>query len=207
MNILTPRYEEKFSLTPEQLKFALNYARLKILRSYQVTNEYYDTSDLSTYWSAYNGDYTRKKLRLRSYSRSQNIIYSEVKHKVGKVTYKSRTKLPPDISNLKFHHHKKFLTHTLPFKDIFPVIKIQYNRLILKDEPHERITLDSNINYVFLRNGTHQKFFLTGTILEAKFFKTMSTEMLFLLNFLNIKRTKSSKYALCIEDFYQGEPV
>jgi hypothetical protein len=128
-----------------------------------ISTLYYDTPTLDLYREKRNSDYLKSKVRLRWYSKLQELkrnqevkCYLEVKRKYGALRVKKRLKLNLSAKQL---HHNPFVDDEImrlplmvyqlgyfPQGILVPVLLIQYERYRFIDpQSGSRISLDTNI--------------------------------------------------------------
>lgn len=189
---------------------------------YTVRSLYYDTTFLNDYTDTLKGEMVRKKIRLRNYRSSENIVALEVKHKHSKVIAKDRIFIPiKDAVELinspfdeKFSMYDEFRYYFARNKYI-PCISVIYERIPLVDllGGDIRVTLDYN-----LRCGKSELFYREArvsdlrvlppgeAILEVKFNKYMPVWLSRYLKQFNLVQTTYSKYARSMDRLY-GETI
>ncbi|MFE8070821.1 polyphosphate polymerase domain-containing protein [Marinobacteraceae bacterium S3BR75-40.1] len=128
------------------------------ISQYQTT--YLDTADFRCFHMHHRGELERYKVRLRQYINSGQR-FLEIKHKTNqKRTHKTRQQLPtPPSGAHPWSAHHDFLTAQLPrtLHELSPSQSGRYQRIALaSDALGERVTLDFDLHYQSLRNGTTQ---------------------------------------------------
>ena len=139
------RFERKFPLPPgaEASVFALLRAGTLPDRDYpegEINSVYFDTMSLESFYDALNGDFRKKKVRLRWYERAPSggevLAFLEVKAKRGALSEKVRRSVtfdPSDEDSLKTIEEVQIpeILTDLNLKDpswLRPVIHIRYRR-------------------------------------------------------------------------------
>ena len=178
-----------------------------------VKSIYYDTNNLKNAKDNIDGISRRSKIRLRWYN--DDFLKKKLEIKVKKNNLGEKIFLKLD--NLKKIHNLKdvektilkkryFLNHHIEheknqiskyiFDDLNPISMISYNRSYFKFENLIRITFDQNICYNFFQNNRK----LNSTtkdhknVIEFKFEKKNLDTARFLLDSLNLRPNRFSKY-------------
>ena len=161
MNSKLPERIESKYLVPRTHSFVLDllfqFFPKSQWRHYKVKSLYYDTLDLQSYHQKKNGDYYRKKFRLRYYDDPKTNLFVEVKEKRGKVVHKTRQKI-------KSHSHFNFATSFFPLAQkisevdarsgLMPIMWTHYERkaIDLPSNSYFRITVDRGIGFSQFNN-------------------------------------------------------
>jgi hypothetical protein len=147
------RREFKFILRPGQVSFirekVAKYlaADVHARDGYPVLSEYFDSSELTTYWQKQLGSPTRRRLRGRLYGCNDGTIppaaYIEIKHKLDGTTVKrrvrckvndltifSRGEIPNDLNLLTRMDHRIIaeIGDLIVTHGYRPVVQIRYHR-------------------------------------------------------------------------------
>lgn len=120
---------------------------------------YFDTPNYQFYLQHHNGIKNRFKVRFRTYINS-DLSFLEVKHKTNKKeTIKSRLEQAAIFEKLN-NQHSDFISTKIskPFDNLTPSLGNRFNRITLVSKNFdERITIDSGISLVDLRNNTEKE--------------------------------------------------
>lgn len=190
--------------------------------AYPVLSLYFDTPGLSSYYEKINGLRSRKKLRIRFYSRnfSDNTpVFLEIKRKYDAVVVKDRLslthrecfdlihslKIPKNFANAR---DESFVNEFLWLKlssGMIPQNIVLYKRMafVSKINPRFRVTLDDDIETHRAdwiqdeRNGVRVS---PGyTVLEVKFDSILPAWFHKILVSYNLERVAFSKYCNALE--------
>ena len=165
-------------------------------RVFTYDTTYFDTDDFLFYNQHHNGEKKRFKIRLRTYS-STNQSFFEIKIKNNKDrTVKKR--LPIDGINKYLGEQEKDLVSEiigLPPNQITPKLNVQFSRITLTDNSfNERLTIDTNIS---AKNGSGSKIFNQLVISEIKQIKyDPKSDFIQILRNLKIQEMRFSKYCM-----------
>ena len=161
---LMNRIDTKYLVTEMQLREIL----LRIRESYFVQEVegnrlspyrtvYYDTPDLTMYLIHHNRHTVRDKVRVRTYVDS-HLTFCEVKHKNNKGrTKKKRIVVEPIPNIIDNPEAAAFLAEKQPYEvqSLSPHLVTLFDRTTLVNyEKTERLTIDCNLCFENLRNGT-----------------------------------------------------
>ena len=118
---------------------------------------YYDTPDLRMYMIHHDRHLVRDKVRVRTYVDS-NLTFCEVKHKSNKGrTKKKRIEVEPIPNIIENPEAAAFLAEKQPYdvKTLSPHLVTIFDRFTLVNyDKTERLTIDCNLHFENLRNGT-----------------------------------------------------
>ena len=227
------RYEFKYILNKKKsdlieteckyfMKFDENIDK-KLDNRYFVRSLYFDNKFSTNFYEKVDGMKSRKKYRLRTYSKisnNKNDIYLEMKGRANQRTYKARTKVEPEY--LKFFYNQKNYSGLFDIygkknevinnfvfdgfkKDIYPRVLIDYKRrpYINKTGLNFRLTFDSNIlstknNKLFDNNNvlSWEECRSGYTILEVKFERSITPWFHRIIQNYNLERLSISKFVL-----------
>ena len=216
------RYEIKFKhdFNIEQLITILKLNKNYIYKTYPdriVNSLYMDTYLFDSYYDNVNGNCERQKYRIRWYKDTDQKINNpklEIKKRKGSIG----TKLTYGINDFSFNDlsNKKeligqFVNSKIPeyflmkIKDLIPVSIVSYERSYYqaKEKPI-RITIDRDVNYfdAYNKNLINMKRPIKkkdSIIVEFKFPINLYKEASDLINYIGLRRTKSSKYIDSVE--------
>jgi VTC domain-containing protein len=137
---------------------------------YPVTSLYFDSYDLSAWDEKENGQFFRRKIRLRAYHdefSKQSPCFLEIKRRLDAVVIKDRIGLPPGIltaevpvnrlmpyllSKAREQDPTALEAHMmLGWLNLQPAAIVRYQRyaLVAKEDPNTRITIDHHIQGVW----------------------------------------------------------
>ncbi len=222
------RFEFKYLISPEMvepIKKDLQANNMKIdphiksaNDSYEVRSLYYDTLDLKAYWEKEAGIKTRKKHRLRVYSKDESAnldVFLEIKGKQDMFSKKDRilTKWENAVKLLKglendplkyFPSEDKEMAEKF-FFDYFhyqlrPTVLVVYNRTPFINDYDEkfRVTFDANIRAAKTDNLFYDDIFepvlTTNYIMEVKFNNTLAFWFHQIIQKYELNRGPFSKY-------------
>ena len=214
MNKKNLRYEKKWicnNLTYEKIYYNLsksNFFFQKHHRNRVVNSVYYDDKNFSSILNNIEGEFRRRKYRIRWYGNSnfQKTFYFEKKNKIGFVSFKEKKKivLSRRIDVTKLDNFDKiknnFNLNAKILDKIKPVIFIKYERTYLvSSDKLIRATIDRNISY--------NKFFslsfsiprkIDSYIIELKYKTVLDNYFRNKINNFPFRYTKSSKYVMCM---------
>ncbi len=218
------RFERKF-LT-DQLSFSSLERLVKqhpacfteIFQERRVNNIYFDTPSLNFFDDNIAGKSARRKVRIRWYGQSMDILKNpvlEFKIKEGQLGMKS-SYLLPDISLAKqisfgFFEHW-FKSSDLPGAVIEsllllePVLLNYYNRKYFQSFDKDfRFTIDKQMTFCDFKSrqrGWLQSYEdLENRVLELKYSQDLDEKAAWIVNHLPIRMTKSSKYVMGVNRF------
>ncbi len=203
---LMRRIDSKFVFSIDKLPEILEAAKEKYLmveienfREQIYETVYYDTPDYEMYTSHHNGKLNRHKVRIRKYIYSdQEFLEVKKKNNRGE-TIKTRIGRHDDIKIINSKKNADFLNRYTPFnpEDLQPKLANRFIRLTLVNKNFsERITLDYNIQFEDLEEGTEIK--RNGIcIAEVKRSRDdRNTDFINLLTMLRINPMGFSKYCM-----------
>lgn len=216
-------------LYPELIRLIRPYMTLdkylkKGAKSYLVRSLYLDTNDLKFYYEKLAGLHTRKKFRIRGYSRTNSKVFLEIKRRYNDIVVKDRTVIDHDdmhkvldqygrfhVDGKKNNAEKNVINSYLlfvPMLQLRPRVLVAYDReaYIGVFDDSIRLTLDRNLRCVpgesaddVFYTGTDWRFVNTYCILELKFNNVLPFFYKRLIQRLNLWAESISKYCLCIE--------
>jgi len=219
------RFERKFFIPPSKIAFAHGLLRHICLRDRdypegRVNSLYFDTPDLDQFWQSDNGDYERKKFRIRWYGDLRNHsdmipVFPELKAKRGFASRKQRRRILVPVQQLaiaRLSHgivKRNLMIRVLsefghfPEEPLQPVIVISYERVRFSEIlTGARVSLDCKIRSSFVAPGLghgEADLMLEGAVLEIKSLTTEMPGSLRSISVLGTDWTRFSKYANCIE--------
>jgi len=214
------RYERKFfigSMSRPEVEMIIRMNSFGFSEIYSerfVNNIYFDTPMLSNYFDNIDGNYNKKKTRIRWYGDLLGDIESpklELKIKKGELGYKHI--FPLKNFNLNDKCDNKFLTNLLMglsaqnnliHKGLKPTLINRYKRKYFQSINKKfRITLDTDMSYYALSHSNlsllQNYYDYHNVILELKYSKDMQGIANQISNLLPFRMTKSSKYVTGIE--------
>lgn len=171
----------------------------------QVNSIYFDDLDYKSLKQNLDGNFEKKKIRIRWYG-SKDKIYNaqlEIKEKKGFQTFKETLKLSEidgktptnfnDLNEIRKILDKKFLK----LNTLCPVLTTHYEReYFISNNNLIRATVDKNLQSIFLNNykmlNINKNF--EGTILEMKYNNNLDNFVREKLNKISARLSKSSKY-------------
>ena len=184
----------------------------------RVTSAYFDSPDLDAYWASYDGEFEKRKVRIRWYDYPpldhEVPIFIELKAKEGFKSRKLRKKMffggaalregsPAQIVNADELLQTLWEFGYAPVKQLRPVIMIAYNRWRFRDPASGiSMTYDTDVVSSMLNHGA-----LTwrGCLtLQAGVLETKGQEMTLPKSLQHVKDlypvwSGFSKYVRCIE--------
>ena len=203
---LMRRIDSKYVFSIEKLPDILEVAKEKYFmveiegyREQIYETVYYDTPDYKMYNSHHNGKLNRHKVRIRKYIYS-NQEYLEVKRKNNRgETIKTRIGKHEDIQTINSAKNSEFLTRYTPFDpdDLQPKLGNRFIRLTLVNKNFsERITLDYNIHFEDLEEGTetHRRGICVAEVKRGR--DDRNTDFISVLAQLRINPMGFSKYCM-----------
>ncbi len=197
---------------------------------YKIRSIYFDSPTYRCYCENLAGVSTREKYRIRTYDCNENLIHAEIKIRHRETISKMNAEIDRDLFdalisgsrveatrrlsleiNKNENNHRtleKYLT-CIATESFSPAVMVDYERsAFVYDICNVRITFDRNVfasrEYTRMFDKT-----LTGRpalddnmhILEIKYDEFLPDEIKEVLGGLNLNRTSSSKYAMCLERF------
>ena len=161
---LMNRIDTKYVVTEQQLRAILlgikdNYYAQEVEgnRLSPYSTVYYDTPDLTMYLIHHDRHLVRDKVRVRTYIDSQ-LSFCEVKHKNNKGrTKKKRIAVEPIPNIIDDPEAAAFLAEKQPYEvsSLSPHLVTIFDRFTLVNfEKTERLTIDCNLRFENLRNGS-----------------------------------------------------
>lgn len=160
--------------------------------AYPVTSLYFDSWDLQAFDEKENGQFFRRKIRLRAYENefaTNDPCFLEIKRRLDSVVLKDRISLPiglitPDVpmSGLMGHLLRNVEKPDRTFEEaqmmrgwlnLRPTAFVRYQRLALvgKEDPNTRVTVDRRLQ------GTWRPANIIGTVLMRTIDSLMATGM------------------------------
>ncbi len=217
------RYEIKCSIEKSALGFLENWIKLhpaSFRTAYPdriVNNIYYDTWDMTCLFENFTGQSSRVKCRLRWYGDDPECMEGvfEIKIKKNKLgkKYNHKITFPGPLFNLSYQKIRQCILEQaseetgILFKEISePLLINRYSRkYFVSRDTHIRVTLDTGLKVYDQRFNLTPKRTLKVNlpeifILECKFDTIHWIEIQKLLGDLPCIVTKSSKYALGVEN-------
>lgn len=183
---------------------------------YSVASLYLDTSDLSAYWDKKDGQYSRRKVRIRQYNQSSQL-FCELKSAQGQYRFKQREELGffsfKELTQL-WRQDWSAARDAMPDFSFYllrgqvPTTWVVYDRHSIDFNNGIRISLDRDIRVAQFngRAGVEGLAFVNLvdarnrplSILEAKIDRPVY-QVLPVLTFLEDYRISCSKYCLSVE--------
>lgn len=185
---------------------------------YQVQNIYFDTPEAKHFLQKINGEPSRSKYRIRSYSNSKNI-FLEKKFLASGIKYKLRS-----LTNLKKLDNFEFMNYLQKLRDpnelelevrqlifsdtLSPSLFIGFNRIAYIYKNELRITIDDELttyscrDLINGRNTRHISFGLTKSIILEMKFKYYTSEISEIVSSLYPYKKSISKYVLATKLFH-----
>jgi len=230
------RYEFKFlldrkraNLIEKESRFFMKYdenINKKFDHRYFVRSLYFDNIFSSNFYEKVDGMKSRKKYRLRTYSKKENLnnpIFLEIKGRSNQRTYKNRTKINFNdlhiffdknkyLDLLKIYGKENLVINSFLFdsykKNIFPRVLIDYRRrpYVNKNGLNFRLTFDSQImssktNMLFDKNNSlsWEECRAGYTVLEVKFERSITPWFHRIIQNYDLERLSISKFVMGIE--------
>ena len=230
------RYEFKFlldrkraNLIEKECRFFMKYdenINKKFDNRYFVRSLYFDNIFSSNFYEKVDGMKSRKKYRLRTYSKKENLnkpIFLEIKGRSNQRTYKNRTKINFNdlhiffdknkyLDLLKIYGKENLVINSFLFdsykKNIFPRVLIDYRRrpYVNKNGLNFRLTFDSQImssktNMLFDKNNSlsWEECRAGYTVLEVKFERSITPWFHRIIQNYDLERLSISKFVMGIE--------
>ena len=176
-----------------------------------ITTCYFDTPDLASYWEAADGEYAKRKLRLRWYGDPIDPYaggWLELKTRVGQQSRKQRIRVaaegedwgggivvpgPQGLAELVAQ------LDPLAARTLRPTVLVRYRRRRWVDAGSGlRASLDTGVRAAPARAGFVWRDLAEGSVLELKS-NAAPPERLRALTRLSLNRGAYSKYALAVE--------
>jgi hypothetical protein len=223
--ILTNRFEFKYWLSRRQKEQLVSYI-MNFMKpdqhnegsdGYHIQSLYFDTHDLRSYYEKYDGNYFRRKYRVRFYGHDTSKAFFEIKEKRNIFVRKLRGNaelptgdlqpifdLPPSSPS-----DVDFFVSCIKQQDRAPTCWVAYRRIAFFgiNTPSLRLTMDHELmgapatNFYF-PNARFQPVFFgnwdTPIILEIKFDRYMPTWLEKALIDLRLEVQSISKYGMVI---------
>ncbi len=219
------RIERKFFVSPEKALFARNMLSQICLKDKKyprgvINSLYFDTPDLDQFCKSDDGDYERKKIRIRWYDSTRREsdmfpVYLELKAKRGFASRKQRRKILVPAERLNAIRVDNTIVNMdvilgtlsefgyFPDDRLQPVILITYERFrFVEILTGARLSFDFKIRSTLTApqlGHSRAKLMLEGGIIEIKGPSMEIPRSLRTLNTLGIDWTRFSKYASCLE--------
>jgi hypothetical protein len=179
---------------------------------YIITSLYFDTHDNEAYIEKIEGYHSRKKIRIRFYNHSDNVIKLEMKQKEGDVVKKMSAHISKsdalelssgNIDQAFIERLPNELKYHLNQNALSPKVIVEYDREAFTLDVNEtRITFDMNVrkqehlfdlfNSNLPLNGADTE----SIIMEVKFNNCLPTSLRHILQFDTSNRLAISKYCL-----------
>ncbi len=194
---------------------------------YQIANIYFDTEDDHLIRHSLSKPIYKEKLRLRAYGvpDEDSKVFLEMKKKFRGLVNKRRTVLRlgeaykfvetgviPEFRDYMNRQVLKEMAYFLSINKLRPKVYLAYDRVAYheKGNPDLRISFDMNIRTrrtdVRLEAGTHGERLLEGDVylMEIKTYTAMPLWLAHMLNELDIKRIRFSKYGTEFRQYING---
>ena len=186
-----------------------------------ITSCYYDTPELDAYQESADGEFRKRKLRLRWYGDPIDPlagVWLEVKSREGVRSFKQRARFPtPGVAGplevaIPSRDELVAWLRTLdeqsgPLLDptIEPTALIRYRRIRWQSTDRRvRASLDTDVHAATPRGAPIWLPIRDGSVLELKSEGDLPLQLAHLAR-LELRRTAHSKYALAVERLYGGE--
>ena len=191
-------------------------------KSYFVRSLYFDNRSFTNFFEKVDGIKTRRKYRLRTYSKKledNSPIYLETKGRNLERTFKKRVKINKKETNYfidpsvntelikKYPQNElinNFVFDTMK-KNLIPTVLIDYNRkpYVNNHGLYFRLTFDSQLrssrsNKLFLNNNMTLECNSGYTILEVKFHRSIPAWFHRIIQCYNLRRRSISKFVIGI---------
>lgn len=219
------RFERKFFVSPEKVFFTRSLLSQLCLRDSEypkgrVNSLYFDTPDLDQFQKSDDGNYERKKIRIRWYDNPCNQqdtvpVYLELKAKKGFASRKKRRKILVSAAQLNKIRandtivNRNVILQTLsefgyfPEDFLVPVILITYERFrFVEIFTGTRLSFDWRISSSLTADGlgcSQANLMLEGGVIEIKGPSMEIPDSLRTLSVIDTDWTRFSKYACCLE--------
>ena len=209
------RYEIKFPFNFNDLNKLSSWINRtkqikKLYSTRYINNIYYDDFDFSSAYQNLDGFANKQKNRLRWYTDLDGLLSDctfEIKIKQNRLNYKDLYKTKKKIHDINFNNLfnislnqfinlseiQKFNLVNLN-KKIFPVIQNKYKREYLIYKQKVRLTIDSELSYINLKNKKNIFYLNKFYILEIKFNKENRNIAFEILKSVPFRHFKFSKY-------------
>lgn len=223
--------EQKISIYRSELKYMINEVKAMSLASefqrvlipdvystqgaYKVKSLYFDTINNCDFYNKRNGEYEKKKIRLRTYDANCEVIKLEWKEKVGDLQHKTSIIISRDEAVALMRGDYSFLLsrkekeayrfYSMLQLGIYrPVVMIEYDRqAYIYSEFNTRITFDRNVRYseinfnIFDPNINYNYVLYDNLILEVKYNKILVRFIKKILANKGLTNVSYSKYEWC----------
>jgi SPX domain protein involved in polyphosphate accumulation len=167
----------------------------------KVNNVYFDTLDYQDYKANIDGLYQRSKFRIRWYGESETFYpVLEEKIKKGDLGFKKFVKIDTEMTQKEvLSHYKKIEIQSLdlshPFGQRHPVLINTYiRRYYLSANQKIRVTIDKNLSFShpMVYHKSIDRYAIA--VLELKFEQADYQQVQTLIQHLNLRFDKNSKY-------------
>ena len=183
--------------------------------SYLISNLYFDSVELDAYLASVDGNFSREKMRIRSYDNFKSQNFFELKFKKGNRSSKLRSHIDDHVdfdrsSSISFWLGSLENNRTLlNLRNWRPILWNRYERRAFvskkRNSRNWRITFDRHIEarkYVFGGRGGRTTKVADGfleILMEIKFEKYLDANILNMVAGLERQRTTFSKYCQSVE--------
>ncbi|MCY4380204.1 MAG: VTC domain-containing protein [Proteobacteria bacterium] len=219
---MIPRVEYKYLIGRERFVILKDLCDHLLTRDpndhgtgYPVHSVYFDTQGYDYYHEKIHGEYFHRKARLRTYGLRpfSGPSYFEIKYKYHDDGYKSRVRIPDQVSLLDLGHRIQMASYQnhviLGNRAIFPVCSVFYQRkayYLIGQAGTVRLNLDFDIACGFEghHHDDYEPLFPDGeVVLEVKAdHRGYLTDLTEILTLAEKGRTTFSKYISCMNVFY-----
>jgi hypothetical protein len=181
---------------------------------YKIQSLYFDSPDLHSYYQKYDGDFLRRKYRIRFYRDDKSTAFFEIKQKQNIFVQKRRASidlsardsdsLPAEIFNDPMPQIEFFVSG-IAEKNLVPTCWVAYRRMAFfgRHNPKLRITFDEDLSgaladkLIFPGSRLHKVRYSNWNrpvILEIKFNSYMPTWLEKMIRDIGIMNAPISKY-------------
>lgn len=220
------REERKYPLPSPRAPLLTAWLDARLPRDSQypvgvVTSCYYDTPQLDSYQESADGEFTKRKLRLRWYGDPVDPyagVWLELKSRDGARSVKQRFRYPsagvPNQLGLIIPERDELARNLADFTELGappldptlqPTVLIRYARIRWRAaDGSVRASLDTNVRVSNPRGAPIWLPLPGSDVLELKSRGDLPPQLAHLAR-LGLRRTAHSKYALAVETLYGGE--
>lgn len=182
--------------------------------SYHIRSLYYDDIYNKAFYEKVDGDFTRKKFRIRCYNNDKEFIKLECKHKDDNYTYKRSANitykqyqdiLNKDFSNVGDNDLVNEFVNQIKYYGLQPSVIVEYKRTAFVYPTSEvRITFDENIKGAKSNLDMFDKDLMSLSIMpknqcviEIKCNDYIPEHLMDVIESINKTRQAVSKFAYC----------
>lgn len=222
-----------------ELKYKINYGAYEILRSrlsavmrhdgnasdgkYDIASVYFDDAYRTAYYDKVNGEFMRKKYRIRAYNGDDSHISFECKYKDGEYVCKQTARitreeydrvLAGDYSVLAAPRLEDTSAESFLFSNslvaLRPAVIVDYVREpFVCPDGNVRITFDMELRAavntfdIFDKNAVYASAFDGGMVLEIKYDRYLPSYIQGLFEGFQLDNEAVSKYVICCDKFLE----